>query len=209
MTAVPRGVAPAWLDVSRETLARMDAFLALVEKWQPTINLVAKASLPVAWERHVLDSAQLFEFCPVAARHWVDLGSGGGFPGIIIALLAAETRPELQVTLVESDKRKATFLMQAARQLDLRLNLVKDRAETLSPVFADVMSARALAPLVDICRLAAHHLAPGGIGIFPKGAQAASEVAVARALWQFDATLLPSHTDPAGRIVIMKNLHHA
>ncbi len=204
-----RGEAPPWLDVSRETLARMDAFLGLVEKWQPAINLVAKSSLPVAWERHVLDSAQLFAACPESAIQWVDLGSGAGFPGLIIALMAAERRPQLRMTLVESDKRKATFLMQAARHLGLEINLLSDRAEALAPLGADVISARALASLSDLCPLVARHTKSSGHAVFPKGAQAEAEVAEARKSWQFDATLLPSQTDPAGRIVIMKNLRHA
>lgn len=207
MTTV-RGEAPLWLDVSRETLAQMDAFLTLVEKWQPAINLVAKNTLPVAWERHVLDSAQLFAACPENATRWVDLGSGAGFPGIILALMAADKRPQLRVTLVESDKRKATFLMQAARHLDLDINLLIGRAEAMAALEADVLSARALASLSDLCPLAMRHLKSTGLAVFPKGAQAEAEVAEARKSWQFDATFLPSKTDPAGRIVMMKNLHH-
>ena len=204
-----RGEAPSWLDVSRETLARLDAFLALVEKWQPTINLIANGTLPTAWERHVLDSAQLFAHCPQSAKSWADFGSGGGFPGIVIAVIASEMRPDLRVTLVESDKRKGAFLMQAARQLDLDIKLITDRAETIPPLCADVVSARALAPLEDLCALAHRHLAPGGIAIFPKGAQAEAELGLARNAWNFDTTLLHSHTDAAARIVIIKNLHHA
>lgn len=209
MTLWSRGEIPPWLDVSRETSARLEAFLALVEKWQPAVNLIAKGSVPMAWERHVLDSAQLFASCPEGATRWADLGSGGGFPGIVVAILAAEARPALNVTLVESDKRKAAFLAQAARQFDLGITLLTDRAETVAPLMADVLSARALAPLAELCPLAARHLKADGIAIFPKGAKAESEVAAARAFWQFDASLLPSHTDPEGRIVIMKNLRHA
>lgn len=209
MTTWKRGEAPPWLNVSRETLARLEAFLALVEKWQPAINLIANGSLPLAWERHVLDSAQLFAFCPKNATHWVDLGSGGGFPGLIIALMAAEYQPTMRVTLVESDKRKATFLMQAARQLDLKVELITDRAETIPPLKADVLSARALASLTALCPLVDRHLNPGGLAIFPKGALADAEVAEARRSWHFEATLMPSQTDPSGRIVTMKNLRHA
>lgn len=208
MTSVKRGEAPPWLDVSRETLVCLESFLGLVEKWQPAINLIAKGSLPVAWERHILDSAQLLAFCPHDAARWVDLGSGAGFPGIVVAVLAREARPELRVTLVEADKRKATFLMQVARHLDLKIEVITDRAEVLPPLMADILSARALAPLSELCALVARHIKPSGIAIFPKGAQAEAEVTEAQRLWRFDAAFMPSQTDPAGRIVIMKNVQH-
>ncbi len=209
MTITQRGEAPSWLDVSRETLSQLDAYLALVEKWQNAINLIAKGSFPMAWERHILDSAQLFAACPDGATRWADLGSGAGFPGIVIALLARDVRPDLRVILVESDKRKATFLMQAGRILDLQLAVISERAESLAPLMADVISARALAPLSELCLLTQRHLKPGGLAIFPKGAQAEAEVTEAHRFWNFDAILAPSHTDPAGRIIIMKNLRHA
>lgn len=209
MTVWHRGEAPPWLNVSRETLDRLEAFLALVEKWQPTINLIAAGTLAQAWHRHILDSAQIFTLCPEGAQHWADFGSGGGFPGLVVAILAAEARPGLKITLVESDKRKGAFLMQAARQLGLTVQLLPQRAESLAPLQADVISARALAALTDLCALTMRHIAPAGVAIFPKGAQAEAEVAEAGKLWQFNATLVQSHTDPAGRIVTMKNLTHA
>ena len=209
MTASVRREVPSWLNVSRETLVRLQAFLALVEKWQSAINLIAKGSVAVAWQRHVLDSAQLFRACPNGASRWADLGSGAGFPGIIIAIMAVEAQPQLRVTLVESDKRKATFLMQASRQLGLDVAVFTERAESLAPLMADVVSARALASLSDLCPLVLRHGKPGCTAVFPKGAQADAELADARRAWQFDATLWPSHTDPAGRIVIMKNVRHA
>ena len=208
MTGYSRGEAPDWLNVSRETLAHLDEFLALVEKWQPAINLIAKGTIPVAWERHVLDSAQLFEFSPDTAAHWVDFGSGGGFPGIVVAIIAREKRPGLKTTLVEADKRKAAFLMQAARQLGLTVSMVTDRAEALAPLAADVVSARALAALPDLCALAAPHLNLGGVAIFPKGRHAEVELAAARLNWRFDASLAVSKTDSTGRIVTLTNLNH-
>ena len=208
MTALHVGHAPDWLDVSRETLDRLTLFVALVEKWNSAINLVAKRSLADAWERHVLDSAQLMRLCPEKARTWVDFGSGAGFPGVVIAAIAKETKPELHVTLVESDKRKAAFLMQAARQMDLTLSVVAVRAEMLAPCVADVVSARALAPLAELCGLAARHLKPEGLAIFPKGAQADAEVEAAMKLWHFDRQSVQSRTDPSGCILTMKNIRH-
>lgn len=208
MMPVLAGQAPDWLNVSRETLDRLTAYLALIEKWNPAINLIAKGSLPGAWERHILDSAQLMLLCPADARKWVDFGSGGGLPGIVIAIIAEELRPDVSMTLVESDKRKATFLTQAARQLNLTIAVLATRSETLKPTDADVISARAFAPLTDLCSLAHRHLSPTGTAIFPKGAQAEAELAAARKLWQFNAQAVPSLTDPAGRILTMKNIRH-
>lgn len=208
MTEWARGEVPPWLNVSRETLARMEAMLALVERWTPAINLVAAGSLPVAWQRHVLDSAQLFLNLPDSARHWVDFGSGAGFPGLVVAILAAEQRPDLRVTLVESDKRKAAFLIQAARELGLKTSVLSRRAEDLPPQAADVVSARALASLTDLLALVQPHLNSEGLALFPKGARAQEELAEARKAWSFDIESQPSQTDPAGLVLKIKNLQH-
>jgi 16S rRNA (guanine527-N7)-methyltransferase len=209
MTGAQRGEAPEWLDVSRETLDRLVGLLALVEKWNPAINLVAAASLQDGWNRHIIDSAQLMAFVPPDAHTWADFGSGAGFPGLVIAILAAEQMPDLRITLVESDKRKAAFLTQAARQLGLTVRVLTERAGTLNRLNADVISARALAPLPDLCALAQRHLAPNGVAVFPKGAQAEVELAGAARSWRFQCEMSESHTDPAGRVIILKNGEHA
>lgn len=206
MTSVARGEAPDWLDVSRETLVKLDALLTLVEKWNPAINLVAKGSLAEGWHRHVLDSAQLQALIPVDARVAADFGSGAGFPGLVLAILSQERLPQLRMTLVESDRRKAAFLVQAIRQLDLDATVLTERAELLAPICADVLSARALAPLSALCGLAARHLAATGTAIFPKGAQADRELAEAAVLWRFEAHVLQSQTDPEGRLMILKSI---
>lgn len=208
MTAVTRGIAPEWLDVSRETLIKLEVMLALVEKWNPAINLVAKASLLDGWQRHVLDSAQLFALIPVHAKKMVDFGSGAGFPGLTLAILAQAALPDLRVTLVESDKRKATFLMQAARQLDVPVTVLTDRAESLTPMSVDVVTARALAPLTTLCGLALRHLAAQGVAILPKGVHADRELTDAATFWRFEAQIVQSQTDPTGRILTLKNIHH-
>jgi 16S rRNA (guanine527-N7)-methyltransferase len=137
----------------------------------------------------------------VTAGHWVDLGSGGGFPGIVIAIRAAEEAPDLRITCIESDGRKAAFLMTAARDLGLAVTVLTERAEGAEPQSADVVSARALAPLTDLMPLAQRHLAPHGFAIFPKGARHAMEVAEARVHWGFELTEWPSRTDPEARIL--------
>ena len=125
------GGALARLAVSRETLDRLEALEALLKKWNPAINLVAKSTLGSAWDRHILDSAQLYTLAPPKVAHWADLGSGGGFPGLVIAALSHELDPDRRVTLVESDRRKATFLREAARQLGLSAEIRDERIESL------------------------------------------------------------------------------
>jgi 16S rRNA (guanine527-N7)-methyltransferase len=183
-------------DVSRETLARLDSYAALLEKWNPSINLVSKSTLPELWTRHFLDSAQILELAPEEAKSWVDLGTGGGFPGMIVAILAAGSRPGLRVTCVESDLRKATFLRTVAREAGIAAEVIARRIEEVPPLGADVVSARALAPLADLLAHAHRHLKPGGVALFPKGASHAEEVARALETWSFRLDTYPSKTDP-------------
>lgn len=190
-------------NVSRETFSTLEAFEALVRRWNTAINLVGKATLPELWARHISDSAQLFRCCPPDARHWVDLGSGGGFPGIVLAVLAREARPELRFSLVESDLRKATFLRQAAQTLGLDLSVRSARVESLDPLEADVLSARALAPLSELLRYAHCHLRPTGIALFPKGLRYREEIAAARHEWNFVVDAKASLSDAEAAILVI------
>lgn len=200
---------PNWLDVSRETELRLRMLCEIVKKWTPAVNLIAKSTVNDIWDRHVLDSAQLFLYAPQDARRWLDLGSGAGFPGLVIAALSKQLRPDLTITLVESDKRKSVFLAEAARTIDVSVTIVCARAETVSPVAADVVSARALTSLDGLCQLAAAHLKPAGLAIFPKGANSAAEIEAARKNWTFSLTSHPSKTDPAASILLLTNIQSA
>jgi 16S rRNA (guanine527-N7)-methyltransferase len=196
----------ARLNVSRETAERLTTFVALVTHWTPRINLVSRASLPDLWTRHILDSAQLCTCAPVGARHWLDIGAGAGFPGLVCAILAQETRPALRFTLVESDRRKCTFLRTVARETGLNLTIHASRIEALPPQEADVVTARAVAPLADLFRLAAPHATPDAVLLFPKGARHDDEIAEARAHWRFTVEARPSLTNPSARILICRDL---
>jgi 16S rRNA (guanine527-N7)-methyltransferase len=196
-------------NVSRETWDRLQAFATMVRRWNAAINLVSPHSLGDLWVRHIEDSAQVFDFCPPAARHWADLGAGGGFPGLVVAILAQEARPTLRVTLVEADQRKATFLRQAVRALALEVRIDSRRIEALPPLAADVVSARALAPLNDLVPLLARHLAPGGLAVLPKGVRHAEEVAVARRAWDLDIETHPSRSNADAAILIIRKFHRA
>lgn len=196
------------LGVSRETADRLKSLEALLKKWNPAINLVAKSTIAEAWDRHIVDSAQLYVHAPAQVAHWADLGSGGGFPGLVIAVLSHELDPARRVTLVESDQRKATFLREAARQLGLTITVVADRIESVPPLGADVLSARALAPLTALCGFAKRHLAPDGVAFFPKGATYRQELAEAGRDWQFDVTIHQSEIDPASVVLELKAISH-
>lgn len=174
------------LNVDETALVQLRAFVDLVTKWTVRINLVAKSTLPEVWERHVEDSARLWLCAPPQARLWADFGSGGGFPGIVLAILAQSKGAGTRFILVESDQRKATFLREAARQLGLAVDVRSERAETIAPVGADVVSARALASLDALCAVAERHLGPTGTAIFPKGETFEAEIAEARKNWRFD-----------------------
>lgn len=192
---------PELVGVSRETLERLERFSSLVSRWNPVVNLVSRASLSLLWKRHITDSAQIFPLRPPNALRWVDLGSGGGFPGLVVAILAAEQAPTMQVFLVESDQRKAAFLREASRQLDLKTEILCNRVEDLPYLAADVVSARALAPLPALCDMASRHLKPEGIALFMKGRGYSTELAEAKARWTFDCTITPSTTEEGAAIL--------
>ena len=193
------------LNVSRETLDKLKAFVALVEKWTAKINLISKASIPHIWNRHIVDSAQLFELAPKQG-HWVDIGSGGGFPGVVLAILASENRGPLQFTLVESDQRKCAFLRTASRELDLGIIVRSERIESIEPLKADILTARALADLSDLLGFAERHLLPTGLALFPKGAQWKKEDQEARKLWSYDCEPVKSETSADAAILSIKEI---
>lgn len=199
---------PEWLDVSRETVSRLQALCEIVRKWTPTVNLISKSSVSDIWQRHIVDSAQLFSLTPPDARQWLDLGSGAGFPGLVIAIIAAEQRKNLAVSLVESDQRKSVFLTEAARLLDLSVTVTSQRIESVSPRDADILSARALTSLDGLCGYAKTHLKAGGVAIFPKGASVDAEIEAARKNWQFSLNRASSRTDPTASILLLKNVTH-
>jgi 16S rRNA (guanine527-N7)-methyltransferase len=199
----------AGINVSRETFEGLKAYEALVQRWNPAINLVSKSDASDLWQRHIVDSAQIFALCPPAASSWVDLGSGGGFPGLVVAILAKQVQPNLRVTLVESDLRKATFLRQASQSLGLAVEVASKRIESLDPANADVLSARALALLTSLLGFAHQHLAQTGTALFPKGARFLEEIADARKAWTFDVDIKQSLSEAEAAILVIRNIHRA
>ncbi|MFU8777365.1 MAG: 16S rRNA (guanine(527)-N(7))-methyltransferase RsmG [Roseovarius sp.] len=187
MTAVP--------GVSRETQARLEIYADLLVKWNPHINLVSKSSLDQMWTRHFADSAQIYDLAPHPVDHWVDLGSGGGFPGLVVAILARDTGSPRRITLIESDERKTVFLRSVIRQTDVNAIVLNDRIEKIEPQRANVLSARALTDLSGLLAYAERHMASDGVALFPKGARWENELLVAEATWRFTYRLVKSTTE--------------
>lgn len=183
------------LNVSRETFERLECFVALLEKWTPRINLISKSTIPQIWTRHIQDSLQVYRMGPERFDHWVDLGSGGGFPGLVIAILAAENQDQKRVSLVESDARKSAFLRTVLRETGVSAHVFCERIEVLAPQKADVLSARALADLGTLLGFAERHLLPDGIALFSKGASWKKELSDAQTEWSFRYEVLNSETE--------------
>jgi 16S rRNA (guanine527-N7)-methyltransferase len=195
------------IPVSRETLARLDAFVDVLLLWQNKLNLVAGSTLSRLWTRHVADSLQLLPLAP-RARAWVDLGAGGGFPGLPIACALADT-PGAEVHLVESNGKKAAFLREAVRLVGLPAEVHNQRAEKFGESWgrtADVVTARALAPLKILCDQAFPLVDRGAIGLFPKGQDVDAELTEAAKYWTIEASKMPSRTSPEGCIVVISSL---
>jgi len=193
--------------VSRETLARLDRFTRLLLQWQKTTNLIGAATIPYLWTRHIADSLQLLALAP-SARVWLDLGSGGGFPGLVIACALAGERGAT-VHLIESNAKKAAFLREAVRELDLRAVVHGERIEHFSlPMGAhvDVITARAVAPLSVLFGYVALLLKTGAQALLLKGQDVEAELTEAAKYWTIKADLIPSKTSPEGRIVVLRGL---
>ena len=195
--------------VSRETIDKLLAYEALLRQWQKTINLVAPSTLDSIWLRHFADSAQLFALAPPDAKRWLDLGSGAGFPGMVLAIMLAD-RDGARMTLVESDTRKAAFLSEVGRRtgasVDIRPERIEKAATQSKLGSVDVITARALAPLPRLLELAGPAFSACTTGLFLKGKEAEAELSAARERWTFDATLHPSLTDASGRIITVRAL---
>jgi 16S rRNA (guanine527-N7)-methyltransferase len=193
--------------VSRETAQRLDGLVELLLQWQRRTNLVAASTVPTLWTRHIADSLQLLPLAP-AARRWIDLGSGGGFPGLVIAAALAD-EAGAEIHLVESNGKKAAFLREAARHIGAPALVHAERIEEFIKTFdqrPDAVTARALAPLDTLLRLVHPLLKTGALGLFLKGQDVEVELTKASKCWTIDAKLVASKTNPLSRVVIIRNL---
>ncbi len=182
-------------------MTRLEGFAGLLAKWQRSINLVAAGTLPDIWRRHMLDSAALFPLIPAGARTLVDLGSGAGFPGLVLAIMGV---PE--VHLLDSDARKCAFLTEAARHFAPGAKVHRGRIEAIPPIPADIVTARALAELDELLGHAKRFLKPDGVCLFLKGSRVEDELTRARQRWRMAVEVFPNPADGSGKILRIKDL---
>ena len=187
------------MNVSRETQERLDIYLELLRKWSPKINLVSPVSLEDAARRHFDDSLQTASLTPEGAKSWIDMGSGGGFPGAVVAIALAGSG--LEMTLIESDQRKAAFLRTVSRETKTPFMVIAQRIEDVPAMNCDVVSARALAPLADLLEYAEPHLVPHGKALFMKGGSWRNEVRDAQKTWRFTYDAHTSMTNPDAAVL--------
>jgi 16S rRNA (guanine527-N7)-methyltransferase len=194
--------------VSRETYDKLRDYESLIQKWNPSINLVAKSTLSDIWERHIVDSAQVYYAASAGlSGNFTDIGSGGGLPAIVIALLAQGADKQFQMTMVESDKRKSVFLRTAIRELGLNnTNVLNERIENVQIPVSKFISARALAPLTELFGFAEKLSDDKTTFLFQKGKNWLSEIEIAQNHWSFDYEAIKSETDSNAVILKIRGL---
>lgn len=195
-------------QVSRETIHRLQVYETLLREWQERVNLVGPSTLDDIWGRHFFDSAQLAPLIPEGAQALADLGSGAGFPGLVLAILFAD-RPGFAAKLIESTGKKARFLEAVIRETGAPAEVVNGRAESVPAFAADVVTARACAPLTDLLAYAKRFAKKGAICLFPKGKTADAELTGAARDWRITYTKVQSRTDASSQILVIRDFTRA
>lgn len=194
-------------NVSRETIAKLQQFAELLKEWNQKMNLVSRNSIDVLWERHILDSAQLIEYIPLTTKKLLDIGSGAGFPGIVLAILMQEKIPQARITLVESITKKTLYLKDVCEHLKLsNVRVENTRVENLQISAPDVITARAVAALDILCGYMAKISGANTESLFLKGQSYKEEIAVAQKQWRFDLDVLPNKYSEDGVILKISRL---
>ena len=191
-------------DVSRETLARLKRYAEMLEKWNQRINLVGRGTVEDLWRRHMLDSAQLLPLIPPDTGSVADLGSGAGFPGLVLAICGVKN-----VHLIEADRKKCAFLREVARETDTPVTIHNKRIEEIESFQADIVTSRALAPLPKLLDMAAPFTKKHSILLFLKGRSADGELTEAAKEWNMRVDQIPSQTDPEGMILRLEAISRA
>jgi 16S rRNA (guanine527-N7)-methyltransferase len=197
------------LNVSRETFLKLKEYEKLLFKWNAKINLVSRSTLDNFWNRHVLDSAQFLSSVGEKAGKWVDLGSGGGLPGLVVAILSDEVELVNKLFLVEADVRKAVFLKTVCRELGLKVEVYNNRIEELPPMSANIVSARALSPLKTLCLYAKNHLEKDGAAVFAKGENWKAELVEAQKKWIFSYEAVKSTLHEGSVVLVLRGIKSA
>lgn len=190
-------------NVSRETFSKLQTYVDLLLTWNKKINLISKSTEPYIWKRHILDSAQLYPLIPQDCLSLTDLGSGAGFPGLVLAIMGVKG-----VRLVESDARKCAFMREASRVTGAGATILNQRAETVPPGPVDVVTARALASLPELLTLATPFIGPKTTCLFLKGQHIEAELTEAYKMWTISVDCRPSRSDPTGSVVRVREVRH-
>lgn len=193
-------------DVSRETLLKLRAYEASLQEWQNKFNLVSKSSLEDAWNRHFIDSMQLFKYIPQSVQSLYDFGSGAGFPGMVLAIMAAEKTPYLKVSLIESIGKKTLYLKHVSEICSVNVEIFNQRIESLPKNKVDVVTSRAMTSLSDLLGYAYPFCKKETVCIFPKGKKHQEEIDEAKKHWQFECQIHPSETSSEGVILVITKL---
>ncbi len=194
------------LNVSRETLNSFYEYETLLSKWNGKINLVSKNTLVDIWERHFLDSGQIIKHVEVSGKRWVDVGSGAGFPGLVVALLLRDRKIDCDLVLVEKNPKKGFFLNEVIRKLNLNVEVVNDNIYTLEPLNADILTARAFSELNNLIEIAFRHRKKEGICLFLKGENYRMELDKTLNYWFFDYDIVDSLSSSSGKIIRVKKI---
>ena len=194
------------LNVSRETLNGFYEYETLLSKWNEKINLVSKNTLVDIWERHFLDSGQIIKHVEVSGKRWVDVGSGAGFPGLVVALLLRDRKIDCDLVLVEKNPKKGFFLNEVIRKLNLSVEVVNDNIDNLEPLNADILSARAFSELNNLMEIAFRHRKKEGICLFLKGENYRIELDKTLNYWFFDYDIVDSLSSSSGKIIRVKKI---
>jgi 16S rRNA (guanine527-N7)-methyltransferase len=194
-------------NVSRETFSALDAYAGLLTEWNARFNLVAESSIPHIWQRHFLDSAQLWPLIPDSAGSLADIGSGAGFPGLVLAILAKGQGRRLAIHLIESTGKKANFLREISQKLALDVTVHNARAEDLK-LKPDVITARAVAPLGELLKYAKPLIHKDSLCLFLKGKSARDELTESKKYWTFACETKPSLSDSSGTVLIVRDIRH-
>ena len=194
------------LNVSRETLNCFYEYKTLLSKWNEKINLVSKNTLLEIWERHFLDSGQIIKHVEASGKRWVDVGSGAGFPGLVVALLLRDRKIDCNLVLVEKNPKKGFFLNEVIRKLNLNVEVVNDNIYTLEPLNADILTARAFSELNNLIKIAFHHKKKEGMCLFLKGENYMVELDKTLNYWFFDYDVVGSLSSYSGKIIRVKRI---
>jgi len=194
-------------NVSRETMERLSIYADMLTKWQRRINLVGPATIEVLWTRHFADSLELVRHAPSGAKNWIDIGTGAGFPGMVIATCGQQKN--IQVNLVEANARKCSFLREVSRRIKAPVKIHNCRIEAIDSqaiqtMALDVVTARALAPLDLLLKLAQKPLECGAVGVFPRGQDVEDELTASTKCWKIEAEIVERNFGLPGKILIVK-----